>query len=634
MEMTFIGIGNVPPEVYKAVKFRQIEGKLPLKVLSRDQTILWAVKHKLGRINQHGIFQIDNGYVKNPRFCVLPTMTTTKMEGVVTHVENGNKFFFHPTKGYHENLTSKDEVNWISYEKDDLTLQMLLKNAEISPVNDNNQLNEGDFVLVKKDEILRRAMVIDQLTRDSFKINLIDVGSVEIFKSDVIFTVDEFKECIEECKKEALMSYPPRVFECTLMQIRPSVIKSRDGKWTENAVKVLREKVVNSKATIEIYSVVDDIASVKLTIIDRENRMKVVNKKLVEIKHAEECEESYLSKLNHEHRQQIHPETKSTPEEEFAGKKKEQIAKLKRCPAPPKETCEYTVKLNGPFSPLETSLNGISRIIRTKVNIDQHSVNSVLLNDDILNFRSKFYVAANVTFSPVSNSIVLHDINTMPTIPGLAVLLALIFCPTAEFRRDEHNSRYVSLLTGLGFDKRRNQPFFGEHDCCLDIDFKLDEEDIEKINHLRFCLSVMLRADPGCNYPSLLDGEKVKNLEMIQTLVLDILNKQRPLRAADKPFDPFDWNVDQENVYKRTDPNGNEGIYTFLGLPRLQEMSDRDKAKLRLHVVQLVKCAKNTFTIHNQICRLCGFEWTTTQELTLHLLSTEHVNRLEELQQI
>ena len=70
--------------------------------------------------------------------------------------------------------------------------------------------------------------------------------------------------------------------------------------------------------------------------------------------------------------------------------------------------------------------------------------------------------------------------------------------------------RYITVLTGLGFDEERQQPFFGEHDVLLEIDFELTEEDLEEINQLRYCMSHLLLAEPTKQYPDLVDGDKVK----------------------------------------------------------------------------------------------------------------------------
>lgn len=118
---------------------------------------------------------------------------------------------------------------------------------------------------------------------------------------------------------------------------------------------------------------------------------------------------------------------------------------------------------------------------------------------------------------------------------------------------------------------------------------------------------------------------------MIQTFILEILNKPRHLRAADQPFDAFDWNVDQENVTKRSAPIGNNVIYNLHGNTPLNKMTVEAQVELKLHAAQLIKCANNSFVIIDRTCRLCGFKWTTSHDLKLHLLSTEHVNRCEEL---
>lgn len=69
----------------------------------------------------------------------------------------------------------------------------------------------------------------------------------------------------------------------------------------------------------------------------------------------------------------------------------------------------------------------------------------------------------------------------MPNIPGLALLLALIFCPFAEIRKDQSEDRYTTVLTGLGFDPETKHSYFDQRDSVFDVNVDLQESDLLKV---------------------------------------------------------------------------------------------------------------------------------------------------------
>nr|XP_032521599.1 probable ATP-dependent RNA helicase spindle-E [Danaus plexippus plexippus] len=70
----------------------------------------------------------------------------------------------------------------------------------------------------------------------------------------------------------------------------------------------------------------------------------------------------------------------------------------------------------------------------------------------------------------------------MPNIRGLPAIIALLFCPEAELRRDSTATRYVSVLCGLGSDEV-GRPRFPEHDLLVDVDADLSVEDIGLVGY-------------------------------------------------------------------------------------------------------------------------------------------------------
>lgn len=610
-------VGKIMPEVFKAVKMRQICGKLPLDVMSREETFDYAVEQGLGKMEE-GIFVRNVHVVKNPELCVEPTSAVVKIHGYVTHVEDCNKFFFKPIEALIEHSGIYDD----RYRKIIKLIDNMIETADRSPASNlKHELSFGDYVLVAtKDGVQRGTFVGHSKVQDQLDINLIDCR--KIMKDVDISAVSIMTD--KEAEKK-LFEIPARVFECTMTEVEPSSILSRDGKMVQEAIETL-ESLINHKAKIYVYSVVNDVASVTL------HAKKINwNQFLIDKGFAQDCEESYLSKMNHEfrHERRISMTTEIWPEQEF--ERKLDKTQANRVAKPPSDFCDRRINLLGPYSPLEISLKGISRFKSSGVVVDQSSSNSVLLNDDIFKFSEKFCVAAEVSFNMKNRQITIRDTNLMPNIQGLAVLLAMIFCPTAELRRDKQKTRYLSVLTGLGFDENRQQPYYGERDAMLPIDFELQTEDLELINQLRYSMSQVLMTEPGNDLPKLFGTEKQLAFKNIRKLILEIVNKKRSVLEVANEHDAFNWNVDQNENTHRSDPFGNLSVFSFINVPRIRVMPPEMKNDLQKHIIELNQCAAGSLTLHKKKCRLCNFEWENIPELKLHLLSKKHIKRCASL---
>lgn len=277
-----------------------------------------------------------------------------------------------------------------------------------------------------------RASFVAEKPLQEFLLHLTDVGCEITVKIEDLFMI------AEEGIEMELKRYPPRVFECSLAHVKP-VYRGHDGsKMLEKMLRVFREHTLKEPAFVEVFSVVDSVVAVKL-VLDQPKKQTNVNQKLIDKKYVEECEESYLSLIDNESRQTL-SDGKVDPSEEFA-RKASGKSKLP-CPPPPLSKCIKVIRLKGPESPLEVSLKSVSRL-ESLVSTDPNSVNSVIIEDDISNQQAKFYVACDLTVNTGNKNLVLRDVTEMPKTPGLAVLLALVFAPDAELRRDKNKSRYV-----------------------------------------------------------------------------------------------------------------------------------------------------------------------------------------------
>lgn len=81
----------------------------------------------------------------------------------------------------------------------------------------------------------------------------------------------------------------------------------------------------------------------------------------------------------------------------------------------------------------------------------------------------------------------------LPNIPGFGPLMALIFCPTMEVKRDGQKNRYVSILTGLGYNPETQKPVFEEHDCVFNVDAEIEENDFATVSNYFFFWSMNIK---------------------------------------------------------------------------------------------------------------------------------------------
>ena len=91
-------------------------------------------------------------------------------------------------------------------------------------------------------------------------------------------------------------------------------------------------------------------------------------------------------------------------------------------------------------------------------------------------------VAANINQSDKNErNLTVRETTLMPNIRGFGPLMALIFCPLMEVKLDSTKSRYVSMITGLGYNHAMKMPVFEEHDSIFHLNVELTPKDIQMV---------------------------------------------------------------------------------------------------------------------------------------------------------
>lgn len=429
-----------------------------------------------------------------PAYCVLPLYSQKEMKGKITNIDHCGKFFFQP---------KESEIDILE------CIQNSLKELKLNRVSPK----VGDLVIVKFENKFHRAKVLDIGLDFKISCYFFDYGFSRQITFKNVFHVDE--------QNIKYFEYPVRGFLCKLSKIEPSFEKCPRGKWTTTSIRCFKSLAENKDCKIEIYSLVNGVASVEL-IIDGVN----INEFLITHKFAIRCEESYASRQNHQERENYQKMDSSHwvgAEIEFK-EEKNPMLDFTIVP-PPEEYCNQFLHLEGPFSPLETDVIGVANNSQGKVKIDQLSVNSVPLDLCTENYNGQLLVAVNISGNS-SNDTTLHNVSAMPNIPGLSAICALIFAPNAIFECLNDSQRITSIRTSLSY-LPDNVSKFSNHECIIPVNVKIDTKDFEDINELRFNMSQLLNV----NINITTDGAKLKKecVAKINELIFKILQRNREM---------------------------------------------------------------------------------------------------------
>lgn len=472
-----------------------------------------------------------------PELCVLPQISEKAMLGKVTHIDHCGKFFFQPREGDPNVLECIQ--NSLQKEKLKFTIP-----------------KSGDLAVIMFNGKYHRAKIINVLKDYKVVCYFFDFGFTQKLTMRNIFEVNE--KIIDE-----YFFFPERGFHCKLSMVEPSYGKCSRGKWTKASIEVFRELTLNQACEIEVFSFINNIASVELK-IEGSN----INDTLVKEGYAIRCEESYASRLDHNEREAYQLSTASQwidRETEF--KEKENLMISCAIPAPPPELLFQSIYLEGPYSPLETTITGIAKNTFGLAKIDQKSVNSIAFDACVENYDGQLLVAADIVAS-LTNGNTLHNVTTMPNIKGLAPILTMIFAPNVIFECDKNFERIVELHSNLGFYPVNFQSYFPQHECSLPVNVKFDAQDFNDINELRFAMSYLLKVENSEKLPDLTDDKKTELLLKVKNLIIKVLQRDReilkpPMMKANKSF------ADKNNVYQKKQVR--EFLYNQIEFPKLKE---------------------------------------------------------------
>lgn len=623
--------GKVHADVYRAIKLRKLGARnriMEIKTMRQREAIEFATEMKLGHWEDANGWVPRRKLIRNAHLSVLPAIHQGTMVCQVTNVVHCNKFYLRPedskNKEIFMEIHTKLNSRMYTLERFEPEYQFYVGQIVAAPLEEGS--DRYARAILKSYRNIRTDQVI-------YTVFFMDYGhSATLGKS-------AFRKLAGPL--EYMKDIPQRVFEATLTEVQPSAIISPQGIWTAQSINRFKEMTLGKIFVSEIYSVVANVASVIL----KKGDDFPINSELIRLKFAQYAEESYISKLDHDLRERTQREisldedlrhkvymTPKKNENTYVDDDLEDVS-------PPEEKLRCKVLLSGPHSPLETTASATVRSsVMKPVIIENDSVNSILLDSNPQDTHEKLLVGAYV--HEQGNRLVVRQASLMPNIPGFGALMALIFCPNCQVKKDEEETRVVSLLTGLGFDKNTGESFFAEHDLAMTLDIVLTDDDIVEINALRYTMDTILHTDQNQTAPKFGDVS-IENLKAkVKQYIIKILEHERKFMDIRHAPNDYSWNIEEDpnpadsastsSKKRKQDFNiYDNAIFPLLPPLNLLPVSAKQLDFLKRHCRELHKLALTDVNLprHGITCQLCNTILETLPQLRIHLYSKLHRDR-------
>ncbi|XP_071078923.1 ATP-dependent RNA helicase TDRD9-like isoform X1 [Haliotis cracherodii] len=473
---------------------------------------------------------------------------------------------------------------------------------------------------------------IVEIRGNMVQVFFVDYGNMEMVSRDHIRALPP-----------QLLQIPFQAFECYLAHIRPSSLRCPDGVWSKESTAWFTNEYINKILYAQVFSV--ERSALRLEVIEKKlnNQQVVVNEEVVRKGYADNAEESFLSKQNHDERCSEAMSMTVSPDRAISGQKEEWMnVEMPRETRAALKGSQRMVKLIGPHSPLEMSFHSMTFVGRLRGSrIDQDSINSVAIDDEPQNTHARMMVAAFVGLNPQGSVMMARDTTIMPLIPGLPGLMCLLFAPVAELRTNAKRTHYTGAICGLGYEDKTNYPILPDHDIEVTFDTHINDEDIDLINCVRLAINVTVGKQDGGTW----SGSAIERLQdNARNKLLRLVEQRR------EPIEPcnydkaYHWNqIDPKYLMEppscRQDPDElvllNPHYAIRLARPDeterislLDEVRHSDYLKHHLQELKTLSIRHRSDTV---TCELCDVLCKTPRTLSAHLQSDSHVAKENKL---
>lgn len=369
-----------------------------------------------------------------------------------------------------------------------------------------------------------------------------------------------------------------------------------------------------------MHSVVDNVVYLELF---RNKHVKSVNQHMLATGQADPAVESFLSKADHEKRLRV--QKADNPNMESNRLSVDQIRNYTDMEMPHLMPNCKTVILKGPHSPLEMKVYGcVESSMNKNISVEASSVNTVLLDNEPEDYHNRLLVAGYVSQSMTSSNLNLRQTSLMPNVPGLPMLLCLLFCPRMEAKVTNDKTRVASILCGLGYNKSTNRSIFPAHDLVLSLDTELTEDEINRINQIRFNMNLGIQLMSDIDQGSATPKDMTENQLMLRTNLMDLIYAERKTveRVSVKYESAWGRNNDVLQLKPQT-VNDTMNIWPLHWFVQLKRNANFD-SNVPEQLNNLTDMGKNMIPFVESTCPLCKTPFFSIFDLRLHISSLLH----------
>nr|XP_016995353.2 probable ATP-dependent RNA helicase spindle-E [Drosophila takahashii] len=604
--------GRIASEVYKAVRMRVDRLQRPIRIMDQIPFLNYVQRQKIGEVIEGR--WVPPAKATNVELLALPSVYEKTITGLITCIVSCGKFYFQP-QSFAECIRNMSEI---------FNASQQLRNHVLNA----GAITKGMMVLAKRDSQFQRATVIrpeNQSNRQPmFYVRFIDYGDCALLPMEQLRLMPD----------ELVAQYgdlPPRVFECRLALVQPSMVVSANNRWPAAANDKLKAMAKCGRIDIEVYSLFNNVAAVLIHMRDG-----LLNEKLVELKLARRADEDFMSRQDHDFRLRRQETARYTTSAERQQINEEylrscQLLQDQDLPPPPLDKCNTVVMLKGPYSPLESNMYSTIRVgVWKSVKIDNASVNAVLLDSDPQDQHDQMIVAHTTVESADGQILTARGTTLMPNIHGFGALMAMLFCPTMQIKCNKAGTKYVSILAGMGCDPVTNEPYYEEHDMVINLDVNILEDDLSLINQMRYNIDSVFFNFKDENYPAVSVNERVSIYTQLRSMMNRLLSKDRSYIEVNSSNSDYEWEK-TDDVPKQAEPFGKRAIFPMHSITELQE---EDMG----HLLQLVENCNKLYEWRNfegvlapMTCKLCNQLLESVPQLRMHLLTQLHRDREKQI---
>ncbi|GIX99928.1 ATP-dependent RNA helicase TDRD9 [Caerostris darwini] len=596
----------IHPAVYMAIKMRKLQMPLNLVVFAPDeaerktQQLLSSKSGLTSNTLASNRITVSGTALKK---ITLPALDIVFTDIFITQVNNCGHFW--------ARYVTPETSNLVMFL--DTTINRA-KGADLKHLTQPPKINMlylAPYLVGSTDKLYYRAQV-QEIKNNKATVFYIDYGNIaEINFSDLRDIPDSTPD---------VLNTPALAFECFLSEVRPSSHKNINGQWSDEANKWFKSEISGRHLHAKIYSVVQGALRVELLKYANDGRVLNINKELIKLEYAEPAEENIASKQNHEMRINSYNTPNSYSE---SASKDLELSWL--------DTQDYTtiqrtgrsIRLHGPYNPLEVSFSGLSHIDCCKsVKIERDSVNSVSFDGDPQNSFSRILVAANLGIGQFNSELILRSTTLMPKIRGLPSLICLLFAPYVEFRTNKERTSYTGALCGLGCNPETGESVYPDHDIELSFDTEITLDDIQEVNAVRMSFNLLYHSDTDKLQYSFNPISIVQ--EETRKYVFNLLHKKRVPKEPQFYQHSGQWN--QVPSHYLLDPliEENSDVVGVLSLHKpIILLAETDNIDQNLY--DLYKATESvTSEYHEYECKLCFVTVDSSRKLLFHLNSEKH----------